>query len=154
MHCEHIHAVKLWRKGPGHYNTIFTNTDPSAEGMHSLDVAHVQLFFSFSHSSTQYPCTLILYIGSCMWVIHQTTTQACGWSNQIHQMMTMNPSPLSSTSIPSFEQHISFQYLAMIMYCRLFHSQTHSIHLLGFMSTNMWIITHLRLPSSNLPCTL
>jgi hypothetical protein len=28
-----IHAVKSWRKGPGHYDTIFVNTDPSVEGM-------------------------------------------------------------------------------------------------------------------------
>src|ERR1700720_835311 len=94
------------------------------------------------------------YIGSRVWVIHRTTTQACGSSSQTHQMTTTNPSPLSSTSIPSFEQHISFQYLAMIMYHRLFHSQTHSIHLLGSMSTNMRIIMHSRLPSSTLLTSL
>ncbi|KAF8232214.1 hypothetical protein L208DRAFT_1273351, partial [Tricholoma matsutake] len=33
MHCECIHAVKSWRKGPSHYDTIFVNTDSSLEGM-------------------------------------------------------------------------------------------------------------------------
>jgi hypothetical protein len=59
MHYECIGAVESWRKWPGHYDTIFTNTSPSAEGICSLDVTHVQLFFSFSHNSTQYPCALI-----------------------------------------------------------------------------------------------
>ncbi|KAH9014264.1 hypothetical protein EDB85DRAFT_1876526, partial [Lactarius pseudohatsudake] len=33
MHCERIYAVKSWRKGPGRYDTIFFNADPSMEGM-------------------------------------------------------------------------------------------------------------------------
>ena len=49
MHCERIRAVKSWRKGPGHYDTIFVNTDPSMEGMQELNIVRVQLFFSFSH---------------------------------------------------------------------------------------------------------
>jgi hypothetical protein len=56
---EHLHAVKSWRKGPGHYDTVFVNTDPAADGMHGLSIARVWLFFSFSHGSTQYPCTLV-----------------------------------------------------------------------------------------------
>ena len=43
MRREHIHAVKSWRNGPGRYDTIFINTDPSVEGpgMQGLDIAHV-----------------------------------------------------------------------------------------------------------------
>ncbi|KAF8225305.1 hypothetical protein L208DRAFT_1306795, partial [Tricholoma matsutake] len=41
MHCEHIHAVKSWRKGPSCYDTIFVNTDSSLEGMRGLNVARV-----------------------------------------------------------------------------------------------------------------
>ena len=78
MHQERIHAVKSWRKGPGHYDTIFINTDPSALGMHGLDVACVRLFFSFSHNGIQYPCALVHWfscIGSSpsgntgMWIV-------------------------------------------------------------------------------------
>ena len=65
MHCERIRAVKSWRKGPRRYDTIFVNTDPSAEGMHGLDVARVRLFFSFSHNGVKYPCALVHWF-SCM----------------------------------------------------------------------------------------
>ena len=56
MHHECIHAVKSWRKGPGHYDTIFVNTDSSMEVMQGLEVARVLLFFSFSHEGVEYPC--------------------------------------------------------------------------------------------------
>ena len=55
MCCEQIRAVKVWRKGPAHYDTIFVNTDPSKEGMRGLEITHVQLFFSFSHDGVDYP---------------------------------------------------------------------------------------------------
>jgi hypothetical protein len=51
--------MKSWRKGPGRYDTIFVNTDSSAEGLRGLDVARVRLFFSFSHEGVQYPCALV-----------------------------------------------------------------------------------------------
>jgi len=59
MCCEHICTVKSWWKGPGHYNTIFVNTDPSMDGMQDFEVACVYLFFSFSHEGIEYPCALI-----------------------------------------------------------------------------------------------
>jgi hypothetical protein len=64
MCCEHLCAVKSWRKGPGHYDTVFINTDPDAEGMHGLSVACMQLFFSFSHGGVQYPCALVHWFSS------------------------------------------------------------------------------------------
>ena len=36
MHHEWICAVKSWRKGPGHYDTIFVSTDPTVKGMQGL----------------------------------------------------------------------------------------------------------------------
>ncbi|KAH8979767.1 hypothetical protein EDB86DRAFT_3088545 [Lactarius hatsudake] len=59
MHRERIYAVKSWRKGPGRYDTIFFNADPSMEGMRGLDVARTQLFFSFTHEGVEYPCALV-----------------------------------------------------------------------------------------------
>ena len=59
MHRERIRAVKSWRSGPGRYDTIFVNTDSSADGMRGLDVARVRLFFSFSHHGVEYPCALV-----------------------------------------------------------------------------------------------
>ena len=59
MRRECIRAVESWRGGPGRYDTIFINTDPSAAGMLGLDIARVRLFFSFSHDGVQYPCALV-----------------------------------------------------------------------------------------------
>ena len=59
MRRERICAVKSWRKGPGRYDTIFVNTDPSLEGMRGLEIARVQLFFSFSHEGVEYHCALV-----------------------------------------------------------------------------------------------
>jgi len=65
MRRERIYAVKSWRKGPGRFDTIFVNTDPSMEGMRGLEVARVLLFFSFSHEGIEYPCTLVQWF-SCV----------------------------------------------------------------------------------------
>ena len=82
MRREQIRAVKSWRKGPGHYDTIFVNTDPSLEGMRGLEIARVHLFFSFSHEGVEYHCALIHWF-SCvddqpdeqtgMWVVEPDT---------------------------------------------------------------------------------
>jgi len=82
MRHEQIRVVKSWRKGPGHYDTVFVNTDSSAEGMRDLEVAHAQLFFSFSHDDVHYPCALVCWF-SCfgnspddhtgMWIVEPDT---------------------------------------------------------------------------------
>ncbi|KAH9025348.1 hypothetical protein EDB83DRAFT_2230578 [Lactarius deliciosus] len=59
MHRERIRAVKSWRKGLGRYDTVFVNT--GLEAIHGLDVARVQLFFSFSHEGIKYPCALVCW---------------------------------------------------------------------------------------------
>ncbi|KAF8264142.1 hypothetical protein EI94DRAFT_1772766 [Lactarius quietus] len=47
------------------YLLHFNNTDPVEMGMHGLSVAHVRLFFSFTHGDVQYPCALVCWL-SCM----------------------------------------------------------------------------------------
>jgi len=59
MRHERIRAVKSWRKGPKRHDTVFVNTDPSADGMHGLDIARVRLFFSFSYNGNKHPCALV-----------------------------------------------------------------------------------------------
>ena len=59
MRRECIRAVKSWRRGPGRYDTIFINTDADLMGMQGLEIAHVQLFFSFSYNGVNYPCALV-----------------------------------------------------------------------------------------------
>jgi hypothetical protein len=83
MRRERIRAIKSWRKGPGRYDTIFVNTDPSAEGMRGLDIARVRLLFSFCYEGVKYPCALVRWF-SCvsdlpddhtgMWVVEPETS--------------------------------------------------------------------------------
>jgi len=67
--------VKSWRKGPQRHDTIFVNTDPSADGMHGLDIARVRLFFSLSYNGHKYPCALVDWFACVpnentgMWVV-------------------------------------------------------------------------------------
>jgi hypothetical protein len=61
MHYECICVVKSWRKGPGHYDMIFVNTDPSMDGMQGLEVAHMCLFFKFSHEGIEYSCAFVYW---------------------------------------------------------------------------------------------
>jgi hypothetical protein len=72
--------LKSWRKGAGRYDTIFVNTDSSADGMRGLDVARVRLFFSFSHHGVEYPCALVRWFSRVgdspddhtgMWVVQR-----------------------------------------------------------------------------------
>ena len=41
MQCEHIHSCPMWREEGPQFNCVFIVTDSQAEGMRSLDVAHV-----------------------------------------------------------------------------------------------------------------
>jgi hypothetical protein len=59
MCCECIRAVPSWQRGLSRYDCVFINTDPSSEGMCSLSVARVRLFFSFKFHSSNYPCALV-----------------------------------------------------------------------------------------------
>ena len=56
---KHIHAVESWRQGHGHYDCVFVNTDPAAQGMLGLDIGHVCLFFLFMFCGKFYACALV-----------------------------------------------------------------------------------------------
>jgi len=45
MHCEHIWAAPSWWQGPACYDCAFINSRPELEGMCSLDIVCVLLFF-------------------------------------------------------------------------------------------------------------
>ena len=83
MRCEHIHAVDSWRKGPPRHDCIFVETDPNSPGMLGLDIARVQLFFSFTHKNVKYPCALVHWFSRMsesvdsstgMWVVEREVT--------------------------------------------------------------------------------
>ena len=49
---------------PVHYGVVrqdcaFIVEDQNKLGMHGMNIVHIQLFFSFSHDSKQYPCALV-----------------------------------------------------------------------------------------------
>ncbi|KAI6144294.1 hypothetical protein BKA82DRAFT_169355 [Pisolithus tinctorius] len=65
MHHEYIHSCPMWRnKGPC-FNCVFVVTNPEAEDMCGLDIAHILCFFSFKYQGTLYPCTVIRWF-NCM----------------------------------------------------------------------------------------
>lgn len=89
MRRERIRAVESWRNGPGRYDTVFVNVDPSAKGMRGLDVARVRLFFSFSLEGVQYPCALVHWFSRVgdspddktgMWVVKPVADEPDGES--------------------------------------------------------------------------
>ena len=73
MHCEHIHAVDSWRKGPPGHDCIFVETDLDSPGILGLDIAHVQLFFSFTHNNFKYFCALMLWFSHMSESVHSST---------------------------------------------------------------------------------
>ncbi|KAI6146653.1 hypothetical protein BKA82DRAFT_145976 [Pisolithus tinctorius] len=81
---KYIHSCPMWRNEGPCFDCIFVVTDPEAEGMHGLDIAHVLCFFSFNqffeplYQSTLYPCTVIHWfnhmgdgpdVATGMWII-------------------------------------------------------------------------------------
>ena len=78
MRCERIHAIDAWRNGPGRYDCVFVNTNPTVDGMLGLDIARVRLLFSFKHEDTIFPCALVHWFSrvgnspdecSGMWIV-------------------------------------------------------------------------------------
>jgi hypothetical protein len=94
MRRERIRAVESWRKGPGRYDCAFISTDPSAEGMRSLDIGRVRLFFSFGYNNTIYPCALICWYSRVtdkpdedtgMWVVEpESNADGSPWMAIVH----------------------------------------------------------------------
>ena len=59
MCWECIRSCPLWRgKAPCH-DCAFVVEDKDKPGMRGMNVAHVQLFFSFAHNHKEYPCALV-----------------------------------------------------------------------------------------------
>lgn len=59
MRRETIRASPAWRKGHARYDCAFVNSRPHLDGMQSMDVVRVLLFFSFEFESKTYPCALV-----------------------------------------------------------------------------------------------
>lgn len=59
MRRERIRAVSSWRGSVARHDCIFVSTDPTVEGMWGLEIARVQLFFSFKAGRKKYPCALV-----------------------------------------------------------------------------------------------
>ena len=63
MYREVIHSIPFWPRGdiPGpHRDCVFVDMGGSENvGMKGLLVAHIYLFFRFSHGSVDYPCALV-----------------------------------------------------------------------------------------------
>lgn len=142
MHRERVCAVNSWRKGPGHCDTIFINTNPFAEGMRGLDIAHVRLFFSFSHDGVQYPCALVHWFSRMgdspndntgMWVVEPDISDDDG--ETLTSIVHLNTIVQAAHLLPVFGHEFVPRTLSF--------SDTLN-ELLASMSTNMLITTRLR----------
>ena len=63
---------------PVHYGVVrqdcaFIVEDENKLGMHGMNVVHIQLFFSFSHDSKQYPCALVEWFSKIGWSLDSET---------------------------------------------------------------------------------
>ena len=56
---EIIRSVPDWRQSGPRRDTVLLNMDPDQPGMRGMDVASVQLFFSFKHLETVHQCALV-----------------------------------------------------------------------------------------------
>ena len=59
MRREHIRSCPLWRGKAPRRDCAFVVEDEDKPGMRGMNVAHVQLFFSFVHNRKEYPCALV-----------------------------------------------------------------------------------------------
>ena len=89
MHHEFICATANWRKNSSHYDWIFINSDPSAEGMCGLDIARVRQFFSIKSAGVTY--LVNSYNGTLILLMNQMRILACGLLNQISIQMVHVP---------------------------------------------------------------
>ncbi|KAJ7166623.1 hypothetical protein C8R46DRAFT_1094922 [Mycena filopes] len=61
---ERIRAVHSWRRGPGRYDCVFVEGDPTLPGFRGLLAARVLLFMSFKHHGVTYPCALVTWFSA------------------------------------------------------------------------------------------
>ncbi|KAI6043176.1 hypothetical protein EDC04DRAFT_2563071 [Pisolithus marmoratus] len=54
---KYICSCPMWRNEGPHFDCVFVVTDPQADGMHGLDVAHILCFFF--HSTLFYTCAAV-----------------------------------------------------------------------------------------------
>ena len=84
MYWECIQSCPLWRGKAPHRDCAFIVEDENKPGMCGMNVARIQLFFSFSHNSKQYPCALVEWFSKIgqsldsetgMWKVHPDIRQ-------------------------------------------------------------------------------
>jgi hypothetical protein len=59
MRRERIRSCPLWRGKAPRHDCVFVVEDDDKPGMRGMNVAQVQLFFSFKHDEKEYQCALV-----------------------------------------------------------------------------------------------
>ncbi|OBZ77102.1 hypothetical protein A0H81_03480 [Grifola frondosa] len=59
MHREHLRATPMWWKTAPRFDCAFVNHGSHLDGIHSLDIVRIRLFFSFKRRNIVYPCALV-----------------------------------------------------------------------------------------------
>ncbi|KAH9988482.1 hypothetical protein BJV77DRAFT_1061409 [Russula vinacea] len=73
MRCECIRAVESWRKGPGHYDTVFVNVDPSAED----DKMGMWIVKPVADGLGSEPCATVLHLDTIVQGAHLLPVFGC-----------------------------------------------------------------------------
>ncbi|KAF8802194.1 hypothetical protein BYT27DRAFT_7226532 [Phlegmacium glaucopus] len=93
MHQEHIRSCPLWRGKAPCWDCVFVVEHEDKPGMRGMNIARVQLFFSFTHNSKEYACCLVEWFSrmgrSCdsdtgMWKVRPDIQQGQRLCSVIH----------------------------------------------------------------------
>ncbi|KAF8815870.1 hypothetical protein BYT27DRAFT_7248786 [Phlegmacium glaucopus] len=93
MSRERIQSCPLWQGKALRQDCAFIVEDEDRPGMCGMSVAHIQLFFSFTHNSKEYPCALVEWFSRIgrsrdsdtgMWKVHPDIQQGQCLCSVIH----------------------------------------------------------------------
>ena len=93
MQWERIWSCPLWWGKAPHHDCVFVVEDEDKPGMCGMNVAHIQLFFSFVYKDKEYQCALINWFSRMgqtqdsetgMWKVHPDIQHGQHWCSVIH----------------------------------------------------------------------
>ena len=93
MRQEHIWSCPLWWGKAPCCDCVFVVEDEDKPGMRGMNVAHIQLFFSFTYKDKEYQCALINWFSRMgwtwdsetgMWKVRPDIQHGRRWCSVIH----------------------------------------------------------------------
>jgi hypothetical protein len=93
MRQECIRSCPLWRRKAPRRDCAFIVEDEDKPGMRGMNIAHIQLFFSFTYNGKKYQCALVNWFSRMgrsrdsetgMWNVCPDIRQGRRWCSVIH----------------------------------------------------------------------